>query len=394
MSSQRQWRLIAVPVRKVLNLQVDFTWSYGRSGSRRPPTDVVLIIKPEQGDVAVFEDVFFAFEAVFAGFAGGGDAAEAGEVVVGNDLGLDETFFEIGVDDAGGLRGFPSFLDRPAADFFFAGGEIRHQAEQIVGALDERGNAGVIDAEILEERFCFLGRQVDKFGFNFRADWNVRGVVMGADKFGDLFDERILLGGGEVRLSDVAGEEHGFGGEELEEFHQRDLLGRGGQGVGGLAGIKVWREFLEQGELDDRFFVAGLGVFLRLGDALGDGFEIGQHELGGDNLDVTNRVHFPHGVDDVVVLKTADNLHNGVDFANGGEELVAETFALAGAGDEAGDVDEFDGGRYDDVGLGDGFQDVGALVRNNHDTHVRVDRAERIVGGLRLAGTGEGVEES
>ena len=77
--------------------------------------------------------------------------------MIGNDLGFNEAFFEIGVNDSGGLRRFPTFNNRPAAHFFFAGGEISHQAEQVVGALDQGGDAGVIDAEVFEERFGFVG---------------------------------------------------------------------------------------------------------------------------------------------------------------------------------------------------------------------------------------------
>ena len=298
------------------------------------------------------------------------------------------------MDDAGGLRGFPALLDCPGADFLFTGGEVGHQAEEIVGALDEGRDAGVVDAEVLEEGFGFVGGQVDEFALDFGADRHVGGVVVGADELGDFLDERILFGGGEVGLGDVAGEENGFGGEELEELHHRDFLGGGRQRVGGFAGIEVGREFLEERDLDDGFLVAGLGLFLGLVDALGDGLEVGENEFGGDDLDVADGIDAAHGVDDVVVLEAADDLDDGVDLADGGEKLVAEAFALAGAGDEAGDVDELDGGGDDDLGLRDRLEDVGAFVGDDHDADVGVDGAERVVRSLGLAGAREGVEES
>ncbi len=139
-------------------------------------------------------------------------------------------------------------------------------------------------------------------------------------------------------------------------------------------------EPLEEGDFDDSFLVTGLRLLLRFVDALGDRVEVGEHEFGGDHLDVTDRIDAAHGVDDVVVDETADDLHNGVDLTDGREELVAETFALAGAGDEAGDVDELNCGGNDDAGLGDGLEDVGALVGDDDDTDVGID--------------GEDVEES
>jgi hypothetical protein len=57
---------------------------------------------------------------------------------------------------------------------------------------------------------------------------------------------------------------------------------------------------------------------------------------------------------DVVVLKTADDLDDGVDFADVGEELVAEPLARARALDQAGDVDELEDGGDDFLRFRDG----------------------------------------
>ena len=43
---------------------------------------------------------------------------------------------------------------------------------------------------------------------------------------------------------------------------------------------------------------------------------------------------------DVGILEAAHHMGDGVDLADGGEELVAEPFALRGALHQAGDVDE------------------------------------------------------
>src|SRR5690606_31591690 len=129
----------------------------------------------EEGDVADLEDVFLALEAVFAGFAGGGGAAEARGVVEGNDLGLDEAFFEIGVSDACGQLGHAALLDGPGADLSFAGSEVGTQAEQVVAAADEGGDAGVIYAEALEEFLRLVGAEVDELVFDAGADGHVGG---------------------------------------------------------------------------------------------------------------------------------------------------------------------------------------------------------------------------
>ena len=74
--------------------------------------------------------------------------------------------------------------------------------------------------------------------------------------------------------------------------------------------------------------------------------------------------------------------------------MIAEAFALAGAGDEAGDIYKFDRRWYHYISLGDALEHVSALIGHDHDAHIGIDRAEGVVGGLRLTGTGEGVEES
>ena len=70
----------------------------------------------------------------------------------------------------------------------------------------------------------------------------------------------------------------------------------------------------------------------------------------------------PDDVMDVRILEAAHHLDDGVDLADVGEELVAEPLALARALHQAGDVHELDGGRDDDVGLGDALQHVRAAA--------------------------------
>jgi hypothetical protein len=53
----------------------------------------------------------------------------------------------------------------------------------------------------------------------------------------------------------------------------------------------------------------------------------------------------PVDVHDVVVLEDPDHLADRVAVADVGQELVAQALALARALDDAGDVDEVDGGR-------------------------------------------------
>ena len=91
-------------------------------------------------------------------------------------------------------------------------------------------------------------------------------------------------------------------------------------------------------------------------------------------------------MNDVVVLEAAHDVRDGVALADVGEELVAEAFALARAGDETGDVDEFHDRGHDALGLDDFRQGRKARIRHFDDARVRFDRAEGIVfrGDARL----------
>ena len=97
-------------------------------------------------------------------------------------------------------------------------------------------------------------------------------------------------------------------------------------------------------------------------------------------------------MDDVVVIKAAHHLGDGVGFADVGEELVAQAFAFGCARDESGDIDKFHRRRQHPLRFNDGRQRVQPRVGHVNDAGVRLNRAERVV--LRVnPGVGQGIEE-
>jgi hypothetical protein len=110
--------------------------------------------------------------------------------------------------------------------------------------------------------------------------------------------------------------------------------------------------------------------------------EVGVEQLGLDGVDVATRIDLALGVDDVVVVMGAHDVDDGVDFADVGQELVAQALALAGAAHEAGDVVEVDGVVHDVRGADRLRHAVEAVVDHRHDGHVRLDGRERVVGRL------------
>ena len=81
-----------------------------------------------------------------------------------------------------------------------------------------------------------------------------------------------------------------------------------------------------------------------------------------------------------------------VDFADVSKKLIAQTFARAGAFHETGDVDEFENGRHEFLGLAHFSQHIQTFVRNGHNTGIRVDGAEPVISGKGFSGLGHCVE--
>jgi hypothetical protein len=121
--------------------------------------------------------------------------------------------------------------------------------------------------------------------------------------------------------------------------------------------------------------------------------EIGQHQFRRDHLNVAHRINRPGNVMDVVVLETAHDLDDRVHLADMGQELVAQPLALARALDQPGDIHELEHRRHELLR----FREIGELlqplVRHGDNTGVRIDRAERIIGRLRLAGLRDCIEK-
>ena len=138
--------------------------------------------------------------------------------------------------------------------------------------------------------------------------------------------------------------------------------------------------------------VAGFGFLAFALQGFFHCFHIGQRQFGVDDLDVGQWIDLAGDVDDVAVFKAAHDVGDGVGFADVGEELVAQAFALGSAGNEAGDVDEFDDGRLYALRFDDVDQRLHARVRYLDDADVGLDGTERVVFSGN-AGAGDGIEQ-
>ena len=186
------------------------------------------------------------------------------------------------------------------------------------------------------------------------SSWAISASIAPADAddlrvlFGGAFFDGFGVGvaGGEAGFVDVGDVELGLRGDE-EEVAGVGLFFVGEiDGASGLAGFEGFFEFGESGELglDLVVGVGGLVEFFDFGVTLVDGVEVGEQQLGVDDVDVVQRVDAAGDVNDLGVVEAADDVADGVGGADVAEELIAQAFALAGAFDQAGDVDELHGG--------------------------------------------------
>ena len=198
------------------------------------------------------------------------------------------------------------------------------------------------------------------------------------------------------RLLDIAGIEHRLGGHEAERPKGALLLGLTLEPAGRLAGAQQSERAIDQCQRLSglgRLLVRALGFFLQSVDAPLQAVEVGQHQLGLDGLDIGDRIDAVLHMGDVGVLEAAHHMHDGVDLADMGEELVAQALALGGAAHQPGDVHEGEARGHDLRRFGERGERVEAQVRHRHLAHIGLDGAERIVRSLRGRGLDQRIEE-
>ena len=84
-------------------------------------------------------------------------------------------------------------------------------------------------------------------------------------------------------------------------------------------------------------------------------------------------------MDNIGVIKDAHHLSNGIGLANVGKELITQPLTLAGASNDAGDVDEGDSGRDDSLAAENASENLETIVGQIHHADVWLDGGEGVV---------------
>ena len=183
-------------------------------------------------------------------------------------------------------------------------------------------------------------------------------------------------------LVDVGDEHRRLGGDQAEGLQDGQFFLAEGDRSTGPGLVERGLALDEHVDQPRRFLVvARLGRLQVALQALLDGRQVGQAELGLDDLDVGDRVDLAGDVDHVLVVEAAHHVDDRVGLADVRQELVSEALALGRAGHQPGDVDELDHRRQHALGLDDRRQRGQPRVGQLDDADVRLDGAERVVLG-------------
>ena len=195
----------------------------------------------------------------------------------------------------------------------------------------------------------------------------------------------------DVLLRDICDINHRLHGEQRRVGKQLALLVGHFDGARAFSGFERRFKSFKQFDLRRERFVA-LHCLFRAVDAAVNHLKVGKNQFQIDGLHIAQRVNATVDMDDIIVLKAADNVYDCIDLADMREKFIAEPLALGGAAHQSGYVDKFNHGRRIFLGMVHFRENVQTLVRHRNDAHVRVDGAERIVGRLR-ARVGQSVEQ-
>ena len=274
-------------------------------------------------------------------------------------------------------------MDRPGADFLDARREVGLQAEELIAGADHAIQARLVHAHVLEEHLLVFVVKIGDFSLGLGADGDDR-RVFGRGVLLDGVEEGIVFKAVFINVGDV---HRGLDRKKEERTKDGDFFFGERNGTRGLRFVQGRKELFAGENEFEGFFVAALARLLGIAvEGLFHGCEVGEREFGVDHRNVLERIDVAGHVNDVVVLEATDDVRDGVAFADVGEELIAEAFALACSGDETSDVDEFHDRGHNAFGLDDFRQGRKARIGHFDDARVRFDRAEGIVfrGDARL----------
>ena len=196
----------------------------------------------------------------------------------------------------------------------------------------------------------------------------------------------IGVAGLDAALIHIAHVEHGLGGEQEQVMRNLFL-------ILGLKRYSAGRFALKQDVTVCIEHIAYyLGLLIAYGSLLGhllqtlvNGLKVLYLELCIDDFLIADRIDCSVHMCHVLIVKAAQHMYNCVALADVAQELVAQTFALAGAFYQSCYIDNLNGGGNDSARMNQLCQLGQTFIRNGYGSYVGFYCTERKVRCLRLS---------
>ncbi len=112
-----------------------------------------------------------------------------------------------------------------------------------------------------------------------------------------------------------------------------------------------YRGLLLAGLLSLQALTALAGLLLLVLQGLLDKLNVLEPQLFADNIEITDRVHVTLDVDDLSVVETPNDLEDGIDSTNVGQESIAETSTGRGTSGQTSDIIDSEVGGNSRLGV-------------------------------------------
>ena len=100
-----------------------------------------LYIEEEVHYISILDYIILSFDTELSCCSAGRLRLELNKILILDDLGTDESLFEVSVDDSGRLRSLVTFIDGPCTAFICSGSEICAEIKEGICTLDESYNS-------------------------------------------------------------------------------------------------------------------------------------------------------------------------------------------------------------------------------------------------------------
>ena len=88
-------------------------------------------------------------------------------------------------------------------------------------------------------------------------------------------------------------------------------------------------------------------------------------------------------MNNIIIIKATNHVHDSIRFPNISEELISETFSLGSALYQPRNIHKFNHRRRNLLGMIEVGKKLQALIRNRYNAHIRINCTEGVIRRLR-----------